>query len=77
MKRLCIGEHPLLPQQSLYPFQLKACPPSVWRIVLGKSMNCKGAKDVKGFKVHPTLTKENMHYVVEQVKEVLAHTLVK
>jgi len=25
------------------------------------------------FMVHPTLTEENMHYVVGQVKEVMAH----
>jgi len=29
------------------------------------------------FKVHPTLTEENMHYVVEQVKEVMVHAPVK
>jgi len=29
------------------------------------------------FMVHPTLTEENMHYVVAQVKEVMAHAPVK
>ena len=48
-----------------------------WRTSEGDKKRLEGAKQLGEtsmmFLVHPTLTEENMHYVVEQVKEVMAH----
>ena len=51
---------------------VRPCPSSVWRgqrLLVAKEL---GETSLM-FMVHPTLTEENMRYVVEQVKEVISH----